>query len=58
MSFSIRVGNKKKYILVLVEGPTQGLNGTTLTEESCTVSKKLIMELTVIYLLMVQKLLN
>ena len=33
MSSSVLVGNKKKYILVLGEGPTQGLNGKTLTSE-------------------------
>ena len=34
MSSSVHVDNKKKYILVLVEGPTQGLDGTTLTAEN------------------------
>ena len=33
MSSSIHVDNKKKYILVLGEGHTQGLDGTTLTAE-------------------------
>ena len=33
MSFSEHVDNKKKDILILVEGPTQGLDGTTLTAE-------------------------
>ena len=33
MSSSVHVDNKKKYILVLGEGPTQGLDGTTLTAE-------------------------
>ena len=33
MSSSVLVGNKEKYILVLGEGPTQGLNGKTLTSE-------------------------
>ena len=33
MSSSVLVGNKKKYILVLGEGPIQGLNGKTLTSE-------------------------
>ena len=33
MSSSVLVGNKKKYILVLGEGPTQGLGGKTLTSE-------------------------
>ena len=29
----INIDNKKKYFLLLGEGPTQGLNGTTLTVE-------------------------
>ena len=33
MSFSVHVDNKKKYILILGEGPTQTLNATTLTTE-------------------------
>ena len=33
MSSSIHVDNKKKDILILGEGPTQGLHGTTLTAE-------------------------
>ena len=33
MSSSVHVDNKKKYILVLGEEPTQGLDGTTLTAE-------------------------
>ena len=33
MSSSVHVDNKKKYILILVEGPTQRLDSTTLTEE-------------------------
>ena len=33
MSSSVHVDNKKKYILILGEGPTQGLDGTTLTAE-------------------------
>ena len=33
MSSSVHVDNKKKDILVLVEGPTKGLDGTTLTSE-------------------------
>ena len=32
MSSSVHVDNKKIYILTLGEGPTQGLDGTTLTE--------------------------
>ena len=34
MSSSVHVDNKKKYILILCEGPTQGLDGTTLTTEN------------------------
>ena len=33
MSFSVHGGNKKKEILILGEGLTQGLDGTTLTAE-------------------------
>ena len=33
MSSSVHVDNKKKDILILGEGPTQGLNDTTLTAE-------------------------
>ena len=33
MSSSVLVDNKKKYILILREGPMQGLDGTTLTAE-------------------------
>ena len=33
MNSSVHVDNKKKYILILVEGPTQRLDSTTLTEE-------------------------
>ena len=33
ISSSVNVDNKKKYILILGEGPTQGLNDTTLTTE-------------------------
>ena len=33
MSFSVHIDNKKKDILVLVEGPTQELDGTTLIAE-------------------------
>ena len=29
MSYSVHVNNKKKDILILDEGPTQGLDGTT-----------------------------
>ena len=31
MSLSVHVDNEKKYILILGEGPTQGLDDTTLT---------------------------
>ena len=33
MSSSVYIYNKKKYILILGEGPTQGLDGTTMTAE-------------------------
>ena len=33
MSSSVHIDNKKKDILLLGEGPTQGLDGTTLTAE-------------------------
>ena len=33
MSFSVHIDNKKKDILVIVEGPTQELDGTTLIAE-------------------------
>ena len=33
MSSSVHVDNKEKYILILGEGPTQGLDGTTPTAE-------------------------
>ena len=33
MSSSVHIDIKKKYILILGEGPTQGLDGTTLTTE-------------------------
>ena len=31
MSSSLHIGNKKKDVLILGEGPTQGLDGATLT---------------------------
>ena len=34
MRSSVHVDNKGKYILILVEGPTQGLDDTTLTAEA------------------------
>ena len=33
MNSSVHIDNKKKDVLMLIEGPTQGLNGTTLTAE-------------------------
>ena len=33
MSSSVHADNKKKDILILDDGPTQGLGGTTLTAE-------------------------
>ena len=33
MTSSVHVDNQKKDILILIKGPTQGLNGTTLTAE-------------------------
>ena len=33
MSSSVHVGNRKKYTLIVGEGPTEGLDGTTLTAE-------------------------
>ena len=68
MSSSVHVDNKKKDILILGEGPTQGLDGTTLTaEKKYSISfsssrKKFCLSLHYnganIYLLMVQKLLD
>ena len=66
MSSSVHVNNKKKYILILGEGPTQGLDWL---QKNCIQSALLktiknfvwiciMMEQTVVYLLMVQKLLN
>ena len=34
MSSSVHIGNKNKYMLVPGEGPTQGLDDTTLTAEA------------------------
>ena len=34
MRSSVHVDNKRKYILILGEGPTQGLDDTTLTVEA------------------------
>ena len=69
MSSSVHVDNKKKYILILDEGPTQGLDGTTLTAEKLHSinftenNKKFCLSLhyngeTVVCLLMVQKFIN
>ena len=54
MSSSVHIDNKKKDILILGKGPTQGLHGTTLTAE-----KMYSINFTEnICLSMVQKLLN
>ena len=66
MSFSVHVNNKKKDILILVDGPTQGLDGTIMTTEklfsiTCLnlhYNESLLLLMEVVYLLMVQKLLN
>ena len=71
MNLSVHVDYKGKDILILGEGPTQGLDDTTLTtEEKYTIilhnQKKdlhynevyTIMEATVSYLLMLQKYIN
>ena len=66
MSSSVHVDKKKKDILILDEGHTQELDGTTLTAEKkiqsilTEIIKKfvyvcIIMEQTVIYLLVLQK---
>ena len=34
MSLSLHIDNKNKDILILVEGPTQGLDDTTLTAQA------------------------
>ena len=34
MNSSVRVGNKKKDILILGKGPTKGLDDTTITAEA------------------------
>ena len=34
MSSSVHIHSKRKYILILGEGPTQGLEDTTLTAEA------------------------
>ena len=66
MSSSVHVDNKGKDILILGKGPTQELGEQSLTAGKMysinfTVSSRkarIIMEKIVIYLLMVQKLLN
>ena len=68
MSSSVHADNKKKDILILCEGPTQGLNDTTLTAEKMYsinlqlkqdfVQARIMMEQIVVYLLMVRKYLN
>ena len=69
MSSSVDFDNKRKYILVLGEGPTDGLDGTKLTAERCIqltllwlernfVQVCIIMKQIVTYFLMAQKLLN
>ena len=67
-SSSVHVDNNKKYILILGEGPTQGLDGASLTVEkkysiNFTVTRKkfclsLYYNGTNIYLLMVPKFIN
>ena len=67
MSSSVHVDNKKKYVLILGEGPAQRLDGTTLTAKkkysiNFTENNKFCLSLhynvTNSYLLMVQKLLS
>ena len=70
MSSSVHADNKKNDILIFGEGPTQGLDGTTLFAEKKVfdwffpnlekkfVSAYIIMEQIVFYLLMVKKFLN
>ena len=69
MSSSLHVDNKGKNILILGEGPTQGVDDTTLTAEAIYLlilhnrEKDLyyvytIMEATVSYMLMLQKYIN
>ena len=63
MSSSMHFDNKNKNILILCEGPTQGLDDTTLTAEAINFTQPrkrfvlkvyTIMEATVSYLLMLQ----
>ena len=64
MSSSVHVDNKKKDILILGKGPTQGLDGTTLTAEKlysinfAESNKKFYLSLYFNYLLMIQKFIN
>ena len=68
MNSSVHVDNKKKYILILGKGPTQGLDGSTLTAGKLYLinftekSKKICLSLhyngSNSYLLMVQKSIN
>ena len=66
MSSSVHIHNKKKYILILGKGPTQGLCDTTLTTEAqyslnfSTSNRKfcsscIVIGTTVFYLLVLQK---
>ena len=68
MSSSIKIDNKKKDILILDEGPTQGLEHTLSAEKMYSINftennKKFCLNCiitgeTVIYLLMVRKFIN
>ena len=65
MNSSVHIDNKRKDILILDEGPTQGLDDTLLTVEAKYLinfqdHKEVytIMEATVSYLLMLQKYIN
>ena len=58
MSLNVNINNKKKDILILGKGPTQGLDNTTLAAEkeysiNCTEQQKKL-----IYLLMENKSVN
>ena len=44
MSFSVHFDNKKKDILILRKGPTQGLGKHSLTAEKCVQLIQLIIE--------------
>ena len=59
MSTSIHIGNRKKDILVLGRGPTQGLESRLTAEKMYSIKSTvayIIMAEIVIYLSMVQKL--